>query len=111
MSHEDHAQTSCADVLAEVWLFLDNECDQERRAVLRRHLDECGSCLEHYGIEEHLKELLHRKCGGEHAPAELRDRLRSSIRQSVLRQADVTVERGPEGTSVEVREKQHPTTE
>lgn len=101
----DDPHASCDDVLAEVWLFLDNECDPERRAALRRHLDECGSCLEHYGIEEHLKELLHRKCGGEHAPEELRDRLRSSIRENVLRQADVTVEKGPDGTSVEIREK------
>lgn len=97
--------TSCADVLAEVWLFLDNECDHERREMLQQHLDDCGSCLEHYGIEEHLKELLHRKCGGEHAPTELRERLRASIRDTVLRQADVTVEHGPEGTSVEIRAK------
>ncbi len=105
MSCGDDADTHCEDVLAEVWLFLDNECDEARREALRQHLDDCGSCLEHYGIEEHLKELLHRKCGGEHAPKELRDRLRSSIRDSVLRQADVTVEQGPGGTSVEVREK------
>lgn len=105
MSCGDDPDANCEDVLAEVWLFLDNECDEARRETLRRHLDDCGTCLEHYGIEEHLKELLHRKCGGEHAPEELRDRLRSSIRDSVLRQADVTVERGPEGTSVEVREK------
>lgn len=96
---------TCEDVLAEVWLFLDNECDDTRRAILRQHLDECGSCLERYGIEEHLKELLHRKCGGEHAPEDLRDRLRSSIRDSVLRQAEITVEHGPDGPSVEVREK------
>ena len=106
MTCEGHDEASCEDVLAEVWLFLDNECDSDRRAALQRHLDECGSCLEHYGIEEHLKELLQRKCGGEHAPSELKDRLRASIRDTVLRQADVTVERGPEGTtSVEVRTK------
>ncbi|GAB3277665.1 mycothiol system anti-sigma-R factor [Parasphingorhabdus pacifica] len=98
-------ETPCHDVLAEVWLFLDNECDQERRTMLQQHLDDCGSCLEHYGIEEHLKALLHRKCGGEHAPHELRERLRTSIRDTVLRQADVTVEHGPEGPSVEVRAK------
>src|SRR5437763_12188382 len=97
--------TSCEEVLAEVWLFLDNESHVERRTMLRRHLDECGTCLEHYGIEEHLKELLQRKCGGEHAPAELRERLRTSIRETVLKQADVTVEYGPEGTSVEIRSK------
>jgi mycothiol system anti-sigma-R factor len=105
MSCGEPHETSCEDVLAEVWLFLDNECDREQRQVLQQHLDECGHCLERYGIEEHIKELLHRKCGGEHAPLELRDRLRASIREAVLRQADVTVERGPEGTSVEVRTK------
>lgn len=105
MSCGEPDDAMCADVLAEVWLFLDNECDIERREMLQHHLDDCGSCLEHYGIEEHLKELLHRKCGGEHAPQELRERLRSSIRDTVLRQADVTVEHGPEGTSVEVRTK------
>ncbi|CAM05599.1 mycothiol system anti-sigma-R factor [Saccharopolyspora erythraea NRRL 2338] len=103
MSSGEREHTSCDDVLAEVWLFLDNECDRERRAILQRHLDDCGSCLEHYGLEEHIKALLHRKCSGEHAPKELRDRLRASIRETVLRQAEVTVEYGPDGTSVEVR--------
>jgi mycothiol system anti-sigma-R factor len=70
--------------LEEVWLFLDQECDKDRRQVLQRHLDECSPCLGRYGIEEHLKALLARKCGGEHAPDELRRRLRASIRQTVL---------------------------
>ncbi|MCX2732173.1 mycothiol system anti-sigma-R factor [Saccharopolyspora sp. NFXS83] len=109
MTCDGHDEASCEDVLAEVWLFLDNECNQVRREALQEHLDECGSCLEHYGIEEHLKELLHRKCGGEHAPSDLKERLRTSIRDTVLRQADVTVERGPEGTSVEVRAKKRTT--
>lgn len=104
MSRDDEPdEASCAAVLSEVWLFLDDECDEQRRAAVQRHLDDCGDCLEHYGIEEQIKALLHRKCQGEHAPTELRERLRTSIRQTVLRQAEVTVENGPEGTSVEVR--------
>ncbi|MGW1681027.1 mycothiol system anti-sigma-R factor [Saccharopolyspora sp. NPDC002376] len=98
-------EASCEDVLAEVWLFLDNECDQQRRAAVQEHLDGCGSCLEHFGIEEHIKALLHRKCSGEHAPTELKERLRSSIREAVLSKAEVTIERGPDGTTVEVRTK------
>ncbi|MBQ0928739.1 MULTISPECIES: mycothiol system anti-sigma-R factor [Saccharopolyspora] len=98
-------EASCQDALAEVWLFLDNECDQARREAVQRHLDGCGTCLEHFGIEEHLKALLQRKCSGEHAPTELKDRLRSSIREAVLSKAEITVEHGPEGTSVEVRAK------
>ncbi|MBE9375838.1 mycothiol system anti-sigma-R factor [Saccharopolyspora sp. HNM0983] len=105
MSGCENDWTSCEEVLAEVWLFLDNECDQQRRALVQEHLDGCGSCLEQFGIEEHIKALLHRKCSGEHAPVELRDRLRASIRDAMLQRAEVTVESGPEGTSVEVRTK------
>ena len=38
-------ETDCAEVLAEVWLFLDHECDAARRKLLERHLDECTPCL------------------------------------------------------------------
>jgi mycothiol system anti-sigma-R factor len=96
-------EADCNDVLAEVWLFLDHECDQSRRELLSRHLNECHPCLAVYGIEEKLKELLARKCGGEQAPNELRARLRDQIRSAVLEQAEVTIEHGPSGTSVEVR--------
>ncbi|WP_300019226.1 mycothiol system anti-sigma-R factor [Pseudonocardia sp.] len=105
MSCGDHHETDCSEVLAEVWLFLDQECDEGRRALLTKHLDECAPCLAEYGLDEKLKKLLATKCGGEHAPAGLKDRLRSQIRYAVLEQAQVTVESGPDGTTttVEVR--------
>ena len=96
-------ETDCAEVLAEVWLFLDHECDAARRALLERHLDECTPCLAEYGLDEKLKKLLATKCSGEHAPDGLKNRLRQSIREIVLESAEVTVESGPEGTVVEVR--------
>ena len=99
MSCGNHHDTDCSEVLAEVWLYLDGECDQQRRAVLVQHLDECSPCLEEYGIDEKLKRLLARKCAGETAPDGLKDRLRRQI----LAQAEVSVESGPGGTTVEVR--------
>lgn len=104
MSCGEPHETDCSEVLAEVWLLLDHECDPERDAQLRRHLDECGPCLARYGLEEKVKRLLGRSCGGEHAPAELHQRLREQIRATVLEQAEVTVERGPGGTVVEVNQ-------
>lgn len=95
-------ETNCQEVLAEVWLFLDHECDPTRRALLERHLDECQPCLAEYGLDDKLKELLATKCS-EQAPDRLKDRLRTSIRETVLEQAEVTVESGPAGTVVEVR--------
>ncbi|MCK2243921.1 MULTISPECIES: mycothiol system anti-sigma-R factor [unclassified Crossiella] len=102
MSCDESAETNCKDVLAEVWMFLDQECDKTRRDLLRQHLDECSPCLEQYGIDEYLKALLARKCGGEAAPDTLKQRLRASIRRTVLEQAEVTVECGPDGKTVEV---------
>ncbi|MDT7574216.1 MAG: hypothetical protein QOH17_549 [Pseudonocardiales bacterium] len=95
-------ETDCSDVLAEVWLFLDNECDGERRRLLAGHLDECAPCLAEYGLEEKLKRLLATKCGGDKAPAALREQ----IRVAVLQQAEVTLTESADGTTytrVEVR--------
>ena len=90
-------ETDCSEVLAEVWLFLDHECDGNRRELLQKHLDECSPCLEQFGIEEHLKVLLARKCGGEHAPEALKQRLREKIRKTVAdEEATVTVRDGRE---------------
>jgi mycothiol system anti-sigma-R factor len=93
----------CAAVLARVWLYLDDECNPEQRDELREHLESCSPCLARYGIEEQLKTLLARKCGGEHAPHAFRERLRDSIRGVVLSQTDVTVSRTPGRTAVDVR--------
>jgi mycothiol system anti-sigma-R factor len=82
-------KAGCREVLSEVWAFLDNECDQNQRDILRQHLDECSPCLEQYGIEEHLKVLLARKCGGEHAPEAFKQRLRDQIRKTVVEQGGV----------------------
>jgi len=88
-------KAGCREVLSEVWAFLDNECDGRQREILRQHLDECSPCLEQYGIEEHLKILLARKCGGDHASAERRpDEVwlsAAAICQSVISSAEVWI--------------------
>lgn len=75
----DGAGEKCADVLADVWRFLDDELDPERRAAVQRHLDDCSPCLEQAGIDVKLKELLASKCGGDQAPAALRTRIVSRL--------------------------------
>jgi mycothiol system anti-sigma-R factor len=98
MSCGDHHDTDCTEVLAEVWLYLDRECDSERRALLKTHLEECHPCLEEYGLEEHLKALLARKCGGEQAPDTLKERLRACIQETL-----VEVDHQSGGATVEIR--------
>lgn len=76
-------ELDCTAVLADVWLLLDNECDQATRERLQHHMEHCSPCIEAYGIEEKIKSLLSRKCGGDRAPDALRDRLSVELRRSV----------------------------
>ncbi len=77
-------ETDCREVLAEVYFYLDLECDEARRDAIRTHLDECSPCLREYGIEQEVKALVARCCGDEVAPATLRDRLRRKLGELVF---------------------------
>ncbi len=76
---EMDAESECTSVLRDVWLFLDNEMDADSRARVQHHLDECSPCLAEAGLDRKLKQLLHRKCGGERAPEHLRSRLHTTL--------------------------------
>jgi mycothiol system anti-sigma-R factor len=77
-------ETDCGEVLAEVFLYLDDEMNGERRETIRRHLDECSPCLRKFGIEREVRALVARCCGNDVAPAELRDRVRSRLSEVVV---------------------------
>ena len=77
---EDH-EADCSEVIEEVYLYLDLECSEDRRALIQKHLDECSGCLREYGIEHEVKALVARCCGAEKAPTELRERLRVKLDQ------------------------------
>ena len=68
MGSENSHQSDCGEVLDEVYLYLDLECDEQRRDLIRTHLDECSPCLREFGIEQEVKLLVSRCCGGEKAP-------------------------------------------
>ncbi len=78
MGDEDQ-KTDCGVVISEVYLYLDLECSDERRALIKHHLDDCSDCLREYGIEHEVKALVARCCGDETAPKELRERLKVRI--------------------------------
>ena len=79
--YDEEKKADCGEVLSEVYLYLDLECSEDRRALIRRHLDDCTHCLHEYGIEHEVKALVARCCGDETAPQELRDRLRVKLDQ------------------------------
>jgi mycothiol system anti-sigma-R factor len=81
---DEDKKVDCGVVLSEVYLYLDLECSDARRDLIKRHLDDCTNCLHEYGIEHEVKALVARCCGGETAPKELRERLRMKLDQLVV---------------------------
>ena len=67
-----------------MYLYLDLECTDDRRLLIRDHLEECSPCLREYGIEQEVKALVARCCGAEVAPVELKQRLRLRLAELVF---------------------------
>ena len=74
-------ETPCTEVLAELYSYLDQELDSPGRAKIRQHLYECGPCLREYGLEEVVKQLVHRCCRDDRAPQELRVKVMARIQE------------------------------
>ena len=72
-------ETPCSDVLARVYDYLDGEIDDDSVGHIRQHLDECGPCLREYGLEEVVKRLVHKCCGQEAVPGQLRTKVLTRI--------------------------------
>jgi mycothiol system anti-sigma-R factor len=77
-------EVDCQAVISDVYLFLDNECDEGQRAKIKEHLDDCYPCLRKFGIEQEVKHLLARKCGGDKAPTSLRTSIKVRLSQVVI---------------------------
>jgi mycothiol system anti-sigma-R factor len=88
----DPHETDCGEVLAEVFLYLDGEMTTDRRERIRTHLDECSPCLRKYGIEQEVRALVARCCGGDRAPETLRDKVRVRLREAVVMESTTVVE-------------------
>jgi mycothiol system anti-sigma-R factor len=77
----DPHETPCSEVLEAVYVYLDGEQDAHAHDKVRIHLDECSPCLRQYGLEQAVKTLVARCCGGDHAPDDLRSRVLTRIQQ------------------------------
>ena len=58
-----------------VYSYIDGEMETSGSAQIREHLEECGPCLREYGLEELVKRLVHKCCGQEAVPGELRTKV------------------------------------
>lgn len=87
MSCGNPHEVDCTEVIEQVYLYLDGEIDDAARHKVRQHLDECAPCLRHFGLEQDVKALVARCCGGDVAPEGLKQRL-------VVRLQEVRIELG-----------------
>jgi mycothiol system anti-sigma-R factor len=74
----------CDDVLNDVYLYLDDESNPALVSRIRQHLDDCGPCLRQYGLEQDVKSLIARCCGGDVAPEHVRTNIRTRLTQVTI---------------------------
>jgi len=74
----------CEDVIKDVYLYLDDETNPELVSRIRQHLDGCAPCLRQFGLEQDVKSLIARCCGGDVAPNHLRLNIRARLTQVTI---------------------------
>ena len=73
MSTPEHPTSAeCELVLNRVYQFLDHELDSASSDEIREHLVGCEPCLDRFDVEQAVKSLVSRSCGGDKAPSHLR---------------------------------------
>ena len=65
----------CEQVLERMYEFLDNELDTATGDAIRHHLAACEPCLDKFDVEQALRALVKRRCGGDVAPTHLRQKI------------------------------------
>ena len=69
----------CSEAVEVLYHFLDGQLTEERRILIRRHLDDCPPCLDAFDFEAELRVVIAHKCR-ERVPDELRWRVAKAIR-------------------------------
>ena len=81
MSCGNHHDTPCGEVLDAVSAYLDGEMTDHDRSRIAQHFDECSPCLHEAGIYQEVKVLVHRCCGNDTVPDDVRARIVTRIRE------------------------------
>ena len=70
----DADRPECREALDVLYHYLDGELDEQRRIVIRAHLERCSPCLEAFDFEAELKIVVAKRCR-ESVPESLRRRV------------------------------------
>lgn len=74
----------CQEVLKQAYLYLDGEgLTEAQRIEIETHLEECGPCLEAYGVErEVVTVIIARLRGADRCPETLKQRIFLALEQA-----------------------------
>ena len=75
-----HDKRECTEAVEVLYHYLDGQLTEERRILIRRHLDDCPPCLDAFDFEAELRIIVAHKCR-ERVPEELRMRVSRAIRE------------------------------
>ncbi len=92
-------EDSCRETVHRLYHFLDGELTEDRRAAIRRHLDECRPCLNAFDFEAELRHVIARRCQ-DRVPESLRERVARAIQHEAgksAKPADRTRQTGRSG--------------
>lgn len=70
---------NCGEAIHRLYHFLDGELTDERRRLIRSHLDHCPPCLGAFDFEVELRQVVADRCR-ERVPDQLRRRIAAAIR-------------------------------
>ena len=70
--------SECKESIEELYSYLDGELTEDKREVIRNHLDKCQPCLDAFDFEDDLRKLISMKCK-DHVPDGLKDRVFQAI--------------------------------
>jgi mycothiol system anti-sigma-R factor len=74
----------CSGSIERLYHYLDGELTDERRAQIKRHLDECPPCFEAFDFEAELRTVIASHCK-DHVPESLRARIHSALHEEERR--------------------------
>jgi mycothiol system anti-sigma-R factor len=77
----DCTKPECVETLAEIYLFLDGELTDDKRAHIAAHLDDCQPCVGVFDFEVELRAVIARRCH-EVVPEALRQRIAEVIAET-----------------------------
>ncbi|MET7336243.1 mycothiol system anti-sigma-R factor [Nonomuraea sp. NPDC005650] len=88
MSCGNPHDTDCREVLDKVYAYLDGELTDNDVVEIRVHLEECSPCLQEYDLDKAIKALVHKHCGCDPVPGDLRSKVLARIAQVRAELAD-----------------------